>query len=247
MGTRKNPFEQIGYQAAIPRMPTALKHAAIEHEKSRQRVVASILLELHMMTTAGLIQEKQLIRLSKAISQNLKGSKEETTQAAHCAPRQVLIGVESMQELMHRVFPERAFAISIMFGEADILPANYNKCDSLAEKKGLEESFRRACQYAVGFGDEPGEMEAHAILTRAETAYAIYKNGATVTFRECMQYVKNKFKPFLFPAQLQELNEQYQILEQYADTLRDSPGKSEGISMNKIVGLIKIYKMPLHL
>ena len=243
MGTRKNTFNQIGYgSAAIPRMPTGLKEAAVEHEKSRQRVVASILLELRLMMLKGVIENKQLLRLSKAVSQNLKGSKEDSTQAAHCVPRQIRFGTETMQEVLFRVFPERAWAVSVMFGETDILPVNFNKCDSLAEKKGLEEAFRKACQYAVDVEDEK-EMVAYSIFTRAENAFAIYKTIADITYRECEKYIKDKFKPFLFPPQVKELTEQFQIMEQYSETLRDSPGKIEGISMSKIEGLIKIYSM----
>lgn len=240
MGTRKNAFNQIGYgSAAIPRMPTALKEAAIEHEKNRQRVVASILLELCFMRIKGIIENKQLLRLSKAASQSLKGSKEDSTQAAHCVPRQVRFGTETMQEVLFRVFPERAWAISVMFGETDILPVNFNKCDSLAEKKGLEDAFRKACQYAVEI--EESELIAYSIFTRAENAFAIYKAIATITYRECEKHIKDKFKPFLFPQQVKKLTEQQQITEQYAETLRESPGKIEGISMSKIEGLIKIY------
>lgn len=245
MGTRKNSFNEIGYNAAIARMPTALKEAAIEHETNRQRVVASILLELQFMMLAGFIKNKELLRLSKAASQNTTGNKDDATEAAHCVPRQVRIGTETVQEILFRVFPERAWAVSVMFGETDILPVNFNRCDSLAEKKGLEESFRKACQYAIGFdlGSEDKETDVNLILMRAQTAYAIYKDGAAAAYLECLQFVKDKFKPILFPQQLKTLTEQYQILEQYDDTLRYSPGKEKGISMSKIEGLMVIYNL----
>jgi hypothetical protein len=167
MGTRKNSFNQIGYSSAgIQRMPTALKDVAAAHEKNRQRVVASILLELIFLSLTKIIKEKSMVRLSKAVSQSLKGSKEDSTQAAHCVPRQVRVGTETVQELMYRAFPERGWAVSVLFGETDILPSVFNICDSLAEKKGLEEAFRQACLYAVDVEEEKG-MVPHMIMMRA--------------------------------------------------------------------------------
>lgn len=243
MGTRKNSFNQIGYSSAgIQRMPTALKEAAIEHETNRQRVVASILLELQFMMLKGMVKNKHLFKLSKAVSQSLKGNKEDSTQAAHCVPRQVRFGVEAMQDVLFRFFPERAWAVSVMFGETDILPTNFNKCDSLAENKGLEEAFRKACQYTIDTKDGM-EMKSHSILTRAENAFSIYKSIADTAYLECERFIKGKFKPFLFPPQVKELTEQLQIMEQYAETLKNSPGKIEGVSISKIEGLIRIYSL----
>jgi len=243
MGTRKNSFNEIGYDAAIARMPTALKDAAIEHETNRQRVVTSILLELRIMTIAGFIQNKHLLKLSRAASQNTKGSKDDATEAAHCVPRQVRIGTESMQEILFRVFPERAWAVSVMFGETDILPVNFNRCDSLAEKKGLEETFRNACLYAVGFGFDSDviETDINTIYMRTRTAYSIYKDGANTAYRECLQFVKEKFKPFLFEQKVKELTQQYQILEQYNHTLRESPGREKAMSLSTVERLLRLY------
>lgn len=243
MGTRKNFFDKIGYDAPIERMPTVLKDAAVRHETNRQRVVGSVLLELHIMMIAGFIENKELLRLGKAASQNTTGNKDDSTEAAHCIPRQIRIGTDTLQDILFRVFPERSWAVGAMFGETDILPVNFNRCDSLAEKKGLEEAFRKACQYAVGFDPDFTKPDANSIFMQMQTAYSIYRNGASTSFLECLQFVKAKFKPFLFPQQLKQLTEQYNILEQYSETLRYCPGKELSISKPKIEGLMRIYNL----
>lgn len=245
MGTRKNTFNQIGYSSAgIARMPTGLKEAAIEHETNRQHVVASILLELVFMSLIGAFDSvNHLLTLKKAVSQSLAGNKEDATQAAHCVPRQVYFGTETMQEILHKIFPERAWAVSVMFGDTDILPVDFNKCDSLAEKKGLETAFLKACQHAVdNIGDIKFEM--NSISMRAESAFTIYKDVAAVAYLESLTHLKGKFKPILFEKVLNELTRQLQIMEQYADTLNKLTGKEKAVSLSKIEGLMRIYEKP---
>ena len=242
MGHRTNFFDKIGYNALIPRMPLKLKEAATEHETNRQRVVASILLELHFLALKNIIPKHQPLKVAKAVSQNLTGSRADSTQAAHCAPRQVIIGAHSVQKLMQKVFPERDWAVSVLFGEADILPVNFNKCDSLAEGKGLADAFQSACRYAVETGHIDNGLNPHLILMRAENAFAIYRDGAAPAFRLSEDHIKGKIKPLLIDQVVKDLTEQVQIIQQYAQTLKDLPGKRLGISRTKIEGLIKIYQ-----
>lgn len=246
MADRKNPFTEIGFPeyTGIHRMPFALKDRAVMHETNRQRVIASIILDLHFMAVLNIIKAGEPISLGKAVAQNLKGTDQDTTEAAHCAPRQLLVGTQSPQELLQAVIPERAWVLSVLFGETDILPDNFNKCDSRAERRGLDRAFRHACQYAIEAGHQDAQLEINKIIVKAERAYAIYKDGATVAFRESAERLKIKLKPkFLFPKEEAKLTEQLQITEQYAETVRESPGKTQGISLWKIEGLIKIYKL----
>lgn len=242
MGHRTNFFDKIGYNAPIPRMPSKLKEAAIEHETNRQRVVASILLELHFLALKNIIPKDQPLKVARAVSQSLKGSKTDATQAAHCAPRQVIIGADSIQDLLQKVFPERAWAVSVLFGETDILPVNFNKCDSLAEGRGLADAFQKACQHAVETGYIDNGLSPHSITIRAENAFAIYRDGAENAFRLSEDYIRGKFKPLLIDQVIKDLTEQIQIIRQYGETLKDLPGKQLGISRTKIEGLIKIYQ-----
>jgi hypothetical protein len=248
MADRKNPFLESGFgeYTGIHRMPFALKERAMMHETNRQRVVSSILLDLHIMAIMGLIKKEEPLKLCGAVTQNLGGSQENSTEAAHCAPRQLLIGTETPQALLLKAFPERAWALDVLFAETDILPANFNKCDSRAERIGLNEGFREACLFVIETGHYGGKMEAIEIIPKAEHAFGMYKAKATFAFRESIERLKDKLKPkFLFPKDKVKWTEQLQITQQYADTLAEAPGKDQGIALWKIEGLVKIYKTPL--
>jgi hypothetical protein len=248
MADRKNPFTEMGYPKyeGIHRMPAALRDRATTHETNRQRVVGSIFLDLHMMAILGIIKKGSPVKLSGAVVQNLEGAAEDVSEAAHCAPRQVIIGSETPQKLLEKVFPDRAWALSVLFAETDILPANFNKCDSRAERHGLSEGFRQGCQYIIDAGHESlGRMEMKEIIVKMERAFGIYKQNGMTAFRVSTERLKDKLKPkFLFPKERAKWTEQLQITEQYAETLREAPGKADGVSMWKIEGSIKIYKMP---
>jgi hypothetical protein len=246
MADRKNPFIEIGAgeYKGIHRMPAALKDRAVTHEINRERVVASIMLDLHLMALVGIIKKDVPLSMSRAVSQTLRGTNEETTQAAHCAPRQIRIGTRIPQDILQEVFPERAWALKVLFGETDILPVNFNKCDSRVERNGLDKAFRDACQNIVDAALFDGHLETNVIMLKAERAFSIYKGKAIVSYHKSTERLREKLKPkFLFPKEKTNFTEQLQIIQQYADTLRQSPGKGEAISMNKIEGLIRIYKM----
>lgn len=245
MADRKNPFIEIGFSKyeGVHRMPSALKDRATTHETNRQRVVSSIFLDLHFMAILGIIGKQLPVRLSGAIVQNLEGAAEDTSQAAHCVPRQLIIGTKSPQELLREVFPDRAWALSVLFAETDIMPANFNICDSRAERHGLNEGFQKGCQYIIEAGHDVEQMEMQEIIVKAERAFGIYKEYGMTAFRQSIERLKDKLKPkFLFPKDKAKWIEQIQITEQYAETLREAPGKAEAMSMWKIEGLIKIYK-----
>jgi hypothetical protein len=250
MGDRKNPFLEAGFgeYKGIHRMPFALKDRATTHETNRQRVVSSILLELHLMALLGIIPKEKPLTLHRASLQSLSGDQDDATEAAHCAPRQIMVGTEPVQDLLRWSFPERAWALGLLFAETDILPANFNKCDSRAERVGLNAAFREASQFAVETAhrnDRNDKLEAIEIVPKIAHAYGIYKARATFAFMESIERLKDKLKPkFLFPKDKAKWTEQLQISEQYADTLKSSPGKELGVSLWKVEGLIKVYKTP---
>lgn len=244
MTERKNPFTEIGFAKyeGIHRMPFALKERAITHEINRQRVVCSLLLDLHLMAVLGIIPKGLPLTLRGAISQNLEGSGENMTQAAHCSPRQLYIGSETPQRLLRKVFPERAWAIDVLFAETDILPSNFNICDSRAERYGLNEAFRNACQYIIAAGHNKPSTDLNVIVIKAESGFSIYRSRAAQAFRQSAEKLKNNLKPkYLFPKERAKWTEQLQITEQYIETLRDAPGREAGISRRKSEGLLKAY------
>jgi hypothetical protein len=250
MADRTNPFLEIGFSeyTGIHLMPFALKERAAKHEYNRQRVVISILLDLHLMTLAGFIGKNATLGLRGAITQNLEGH--EGDAAAHCAPRQLIISGRPPQTILLRPsrnssakpMPERAFALDILFGETDILPVNFNICDSRAERRGLNSAFLNACRQAIKSGQHGGEMKAEAISTAVNAAFDKYKSDAKTAFQSSVQRLKDKLKPkYLFPYLLARWTEQLQITEQYAEALASSNIAQQKTDLALIEGLIRIY------
>ena len=118
MADRKNPFLEAGFgeYKGIHRMPFALQERAVQHETNRQRVVASILLEIQIMAIVGIIGKTLPLSVRAAGMQNLSGSKDDATEAAHCVPRQLLVAGFPVYDLMRASYPERAWALSLLFG-----------------------------------------------------------------------------------------------------------------------------------
>lgn len=246
MAERRNPFTQTGFSKyeGIHRMPSALVERAVMHEINRQRVVGSLLLDMHLMAIMRIIPKGFPVTLRGAISQNLEGSGEHLTQAAHCAPRQVYIGTETVQQLLQKVFPERGWVLDVLFAETDILPVNFNICDSRAERNGLNEAFRQACQHAISSGHNETKIDMNMVVVKAQMAFSVYRNKGAVAYLECINRLKDKLKPkYLFPKESAKWMEQLQITEQYADALQKALGKDQGISRWKAQGLIKIYQI----
>lgn len=250
MADRTNPFLEIGFSeyAGIHLMPFALKERAATHEYNRQRVVVSILMDLHLMALAGFIGKTATIGLRGAITQNLEGH--EGDAAAHCAPRQVLISGRPPQViLLHparnssaKAMPERAFALDVLFGETDILPVNFNICDSRAERRGLNNAFLNACRQAIKAGQYGGEMKAEAISTAVNAAFDKYKADAKTAFQSSVQRLKDKLKPrYLFPHLRSRWTEQLQITEQYGEALASSNVAQQKTDLTIIEGLIRVY------
>ena len=117
MSSRKNPWKRIGrpdYEG-VHHMPFDTKNRAITHELNRQRVITQILLDLYCMAVVGLIDKDGRVVLKGAGSQNLIGSKTDKTEAAHCAPRQIIVGGRRPQDILFTHFPERALALDSLF------------------------------------------------------------------------------------------------------------------------------------
>lgn len=249
MSNRTNPFLEIGFSEykGIHLMPFALKERAAKHEHHRQRVVISILLDLHLMALAGFIGKTTTMGLRGAISQNLEGH--EGDAAAHCAPRQLIIDGRPPQAILAqprnsaaKPMPERAFALDVLFGETDILPVNFNICDSRAERRGLNGAFLNGCRQVIKAGAHGGEMKAESISSAVKSAFDKYKSDAGIAFQSSVTRLKDKLKPkFLFPHLIARWTEQLQITEQYADALANSDVVQQKTDLALIEGLIRVY------
>jgi hypothetical protein len=250
MSDRTNPFLEIGFSeyTGIHLMPFALKERAATHEWNRQRVIISIMLDLHLMALGGFIGKTTTLGLRGAISQNLEGH--EGDAAAHCAPRQLIVNGRPPQAILLRPsrntsakpMPERAFALDVLFGETDVLPVNFNICDSRAERRGLNKAFLNGCRQAIKSGLHGGEMNASAIATAVTSAFDKYKSDARLAFQSSVQRLKDKLKPkYLFPYLRARWTEQLQITEQYAEALTSSDVAQKKTDLALIEGLIRVY------
>jgi hypothetical protein len=242
MANRRNPFIDIGFSeyAGVHLMPFGIEERAQTHEINRQRVVASIILDLHFMTIKRFIEENSIVTYRGAISQSLEGHA--GNQAAHCAPRQIYVNGRAIQHAMQHRYPERAFALDALFAETDILPANFNKCDSRIERNGLSEAFRAACEHAIRRAYQVAEFDRGLITMAATGAYAIYKQGAATAMTMSRQRLKDKLSASgVSHRDRVNWGEQLFITENYIDALHLSEGRDRGISQDKITGLMKVY------
>lgn len=237
--------------AGVHLMPFALRERAETHERNRQRVVLSILIDVHLMALTGYAKPTQALGLRGAISQSLEGNAADSSAAAHCAPRQLLIGIRPPQDILFNPLsgdlapiPERAYAVDVLFAETDILPVNFNIADSRAERLGLNDGFLRACKYIIKAGHLGGKLTAASILTIGENAFAIYKEESRRAFKAAADRLREKLKPtYLFPKEREKWTEQLQITEKYAETLQSSPTSGELLDKHKLDGLITVYTL----
>lgn len=245
MGERKNPFKEIGYSNYLgPHfMPMQLKERAENHEMHRQRVISMILLDLYLMATKKIIPVGSMVSAHQAISQSLSGSEKDKSQAAHCAPRQIIIGTQSPQELLYISFPERGFALDALFGETDILPANFNRADSRAERNGLAEGFRNACLTVITDAHIKGKMDSQTASVAVRAAYSGYEVRAHEAFQISIDRLKNKLKIKQTPSDERKWQEQLAITQTYYDVLLRSTGPNEVLDFNRVEGLIRVYNM----
>jgi hypothetical protein len=244
MADRKNPFIQIGFPeyAGVHMMPFGMLERAIKHEVERQRVVASIILELNLMAVVGVLKKDVKVSLGGAHFQSLKGEDANATEAAHCAPRQILLNGRPADEAFSNAAD--GFRLKVMFGETDILPVNFNKCDSRAERKGLAEGFQKACESSIKSGLFGGTLEPGSIAVSSVAAFSIYSYFANLAFTSSITRMKEKLRPANI-AHRDRVNwtEQLFILEKYIETLGKGAGRSEALSFSRISGLIVVYKM----
>lgn len=244
MADRTNPFLKIGYSEynETRRIPFDLKEDATKHEHSRQRVVISILLDLHLMALKGFIPQSAAIGLRGAVVQNLEGH--QGNAAAHCVPRQLIISGRTAQDLLAQRMPERSLALAGLFGETDVLPVNFNICDSRAERRGLNNAFLSSCQQVIDAGRLGGQMRGESVATVVRAAFDKYRSDARIAFQSSVQRLKDKLKPtYLFPHLRARWTEQLQITEQYADALTSSDVMQRKTDLTVIGGLIYIYTL----
>lgn len=244
MADRKNPFIELGFPeyAGAHMMPFGMQERAATHEVARQRVVSSIFLELHLMALVKIIEENAKISMAGAYFQSLEGTEAQQTEAAHCAPRQILIGSKPADMVFKN--SEDGLRLKFLFGETDVLPVNFNKSDSRAERNGLAEGFFKGCEYVITAAHNGGEFKNYSIVTHAATAYSIYESFAQTAFNQSILRLKEKLKGSGITHR-EKINwtEQLIITQKYMESLAIAEGKAYGLAIAKIEGLIKVYEL----
>src|SRR5215204_6748347 len=177
-------------------VPKSTKGRAIWHEGRRQRVIVSILLEIHLMALTEIIPKScKTFKVEKASWQDDAGDSDDETQAAHCVPRQLVINGKHPHDILVKYSRDRRDFMQGFFGKTDLLPANFNKCDSRAERVPLvniADGFRKACRAAIASGQIGGQMTPQSVGTSVAGAYGTYTAAASQSYMLCIQRLKLK-------------------------------------------------------
>jgi hypothetical protein len=228
-------------------VPKSTRGRAIWHEGRRQRTIVSILLEIHLMALTEIIpQSCRGFKVERAFWQDDEGSTNDKTQAAHCVPRQLVINGKHPHEILTKYSIERRDFMQGYFGKTDLLPANFNKCDSRAERVpsvNIAEGFRKACRAAITSGQMGGKMSAQNVGTSVAAAYANYTSHAARTYDLCIQRLKLKLaRPSIKPTDQEKWKEQLTITQYYAQEAGNRRAFNENLRLAEVDKLLKLYK-----
>jgi hypothetical protein len=245
MGDRQQVDWWIDYgDESVPR---STKGRALWHEGRRQRTIVSILLELHLMALAELIpQSCRGFKVERAYWQDDSGSSDDETQAAHCVPRQLVINGRHPHEILERYSRDRRDFMQGFFGKTDLLPANFNKCDSRAERVPLvniAEGFRKACRAAISSAQNGGRWTPQSVGTSVAAAYGVYTSHAGQAFTVCIQRLKLKLtRPSIKPLDKEKWKDQLTITQYYAQEVNNRKAFTENVRLAAVDNLLKVYK-----
>lgn len=224
--------------------PRSIRDRARWHEGRRQRAVASVLLEIHLMAAAEIIpRNTKTISLEKAQWQDDFGSADDDTHAAHCVPRQLVIRSRHPHDLLRRYSGDRADFLQGFFAKTDILPANFNKCDSRCERISIVNGFRLACLSAINSGHYASDIRFSKVVTAVRTAFDFYRSAARFAFDgSSARLSKRLVFPKPLPHNEQKWKQQLAITQGYAQELRYSTAISTITRLGEVEDLVKIYR-----
>jgi hypothetical protein len=245
MGDRQQTDWWIDYgDESVPR---STKGRAIWHEGRRQRTIVSILLEIHLMSLTEIIPKStKSFKVEKASWQDDSGSANDDTQAAHCVPRQLVINGKHPHDILMKYSRDRRDFMQGFFGKTDLLPANFNKCDSRSERVPLiniAEGFRKACRAAITSGQVGGQLTPQGVGTSVAAAYGHYTSHASQSYTICIQRLKLKLsRPSIKPADKERWKEQLAITQFYAQEVNNRAAFVENVRLAAVKDLIELYK-----
>jgi len=251
MSSRKDPWKKIGRPGyeGVHLLPFDLEKRAATHEFNRERVVAKVYSDLYCMVSCGLVDLTKPISCAGAGSQSLGGSRSRDTEAAHCAPRQLFVGTQKLQDILLLKFPSRALAIDALFGETDILPSNFNKADSRAETCGLSDAFRFGAEVVANEAKLTGSLDQMRMAMAVKSAYTMYRERAESAFKDAQHQLRDKVRDIersrithtIRTKEETKWREQLEITRIYSSTLDDSPGLEQAVRPEILTGLARIY------
>lgn len=228
-------------------LPKSLKGRAVWHEGRRQRVIVSILLEIHLMALTEIIPKScRGVNVEKASWQDDVGSDDDDTQAAHCVPRQLILNGKHPHDILGRYSLDRRDYLQGFFGKTDLLPVNFNKCDSRAErvpKVNIAEGFRKACRSAITSGQIGGKLTPSSVGTNVANAFDHYTASAKQTYSICILRLKQKLaRPAIKQKDKDRWKEQLIITQNYASEVNNSAAFAENVRLAEIKDLIDLYQ-----
>lgn len=228
-------------------VPKSTKGRAVWHEGRRQRTIVSVLLEIHLMALTEIIPKScRGFKVEKAFWQDDEGCDDDETQAAHCVPRQLVINGKHPHDILARYSSERRDYMQGFFGKTDLLPVNFNKCDSRAERVPLvniADGFRKACRAAITSGQIGGQLTPQSVGACVASAYDNYTSHASLTYKICIQRLKFKLsRPNIKPSDKDKWKEQLVITQNYAQEVNNRAAFNENVRLAEVSKLIKLYQ-----
>jgi hypothetical protein len=233
------------------RDPRSLAGRARQHQSHRERAVATILADLHLMAiTKKVLPQNQSwnVGTEKAFWQDVKGSQASGTEAAHCVPCQLKINAFRPEQYVRKFSTERANMIELYFGKTTPhLPVIYNDCDQKCEEDGLIEAFQEACIISLNDGYFANGFNDSAIKTCIRNAFSTFAGKSRTTYGMVIQYYQNKenlCRQFKTQAKQDEADwrkTQRRIVEHYRKELDNSSAIQDVMQLD-LLPMINLYK-----
>lgn len=152
MAQRKDPWPDGVTRTRLP--PGLLVEQPRGHAELRYDTLRKLLCGLFVMRREGMVPAG-LVTLRGAGNQFEEGhgTRPADTQGAHKLPRQLLVGGQPIEHWLRAAGADEIALLSMLGAEATatVLPAAWNRADSLWEIKGLAEAFRAAAAEVMGW------------------------------------------------------------------------------------------------
>jgi hypothetical protein len=232
------------------RDPKSVVARARQHQTHRERAIATILTDLHLMAVTKKVLPQNVnwnVGTEKAYWQDVKGSKAKGTEAAHCVPCQIKINAFRPEQLVRKFSPERANMIELYFGKTTPhLPLVFNDCDQKCEADGLIEAFQEACIQALNDGAIATGFNDAAIKTSILNAFSAYTGMARTTYLKVINYYESERQKCLFFGHAKKAEAKWRLLqrkivEHYMKELDNSAAVQDVFQLD-LKPLITLYK-----